>query len=241
MGRFLYVGKQNPFYNENLEIYTINGSTGLLTFKGALLTGTGAMVGPLAIVAEPQGNFVYVVDINSDLVSYQVSSTGTLSSSATSTITSVILPGNGSSNGVPFTFAATGTSPIWQNSCTIGCYIVLGSTGYGNGGGGGGGNVNGPGNGMHYLQVGNDPIWGGYIWSTPAGIDFGRTWGSGPWLNQFNAEFTAGVSVQLCEQPDPNLYSAFDVQWTGSCSGTGTCTTVLMNGDKNCQLKLIKR
>jgi DNA-binding beta-propeller fold protein YncE len=237
-GRFLYVGKQSPYYNINLEVYAINGSTGLLTSSGSVLTGTGSMVGPISVVAEPQGNFVYVLDINSELVAYKVSTSGTLSSSGA--VTGVFLPGNGSSNGVPFSFAVTGTSPIWQNSCTVGCYIVLGSTGSGGGGGGGGGNVVGPGNGMHYLEVRNDPIWGGWIWSTPSGIDFGHDWIAAP-PNVFSAEFANGTSVQLCQQPNPNLYMAFDVQWTGGCSGTGTCTTVQMDRDQTCHLTLIKR
>ena len=231
-GRFLHVAKQKPFSNVNVEVYAIDGSTGLLTSAGSVLSGSGALVGPVAVIAEPMGNFAYVVDSNGELVSYQVSSTGTLSLAGT--VTPVTVPGYGGV-GVPFSFAATGTSPLWVDGCTVGCDVVLGGTGSGGGGGGGGGS--GGGNGRHYLDVSHGH-WGGWITSTPSGIDVGHSWFASP-PSSSSAEFTSGAVVRLCEIPPPNPVQGYDVQWTGGCSGTGACVDVVMDRDRSCHLELI--
>lgn len=236
-GRFLYVGKQHPDYNVNLEAYAIDPSTGLLTSADSALTGSGALVGPIAVVAEPQGAFVYTLDSNGELVAYRVSATGALSS--TGTVSGVVLPGSGSGVGVPFSFGVTGTNPIWVNDCTLACGNVFLVVSTGSPGEGTVGSVasTGGGNGKHYLDVSNG-AWGGWIRSTPPGIDFGHDWVVTP-PNVFSAEFTSGSTVQLCETPPPTPVQGYDVQWTGGCSGTGTCVNVSMDRDKSCHLELI--
>jgi hypothetical protein len=205
------------------------------------------MVGHIALVAEPQGKFVYVLDTNNELVSYQVSSSGMLSSSGT--VTGMIVPG-GAGVGVPFTFASVGTSPVWVDGCTVGCGVVFTFRSCGGTSGrscdpssgtssGSSGVIVGSGNGMHYLSVSTGG-WGGGILSSPTGINFGFDWIAGA-PDKFTAAFANGSSVQLCETPQPSLAMAFDVQWTGGCSGTGTCVNVNMDRDRTCHLELIPR
>ncbi len=244
-GRFLYVGKQDPYNNVNLEVYTIDGATGLLTLGDSALSGSGAMVGHIALVAEPQGKFVYVLDTNNELVSYQVSASGMLSSSGT--VTGMIVPG-GAGVGVPFSFASVGTSPVWVDGCTVGCGVVFTTRSCGGTSGrscdassgtnsGSSGVIVGGGNGMHYLNVSTGG-WGGGITSSPTGINFGFDWVAGA-PDKFTAEFANGTSVTLCETQPPTPAQGYYVQWTGGCSGTGTCTTVNMSSDKWCHLELI--
>jgi hypothetical protein len=42
--------------------------------------------------------------------------------------------------------------------------------------------------------------------------------------------------VQLCASAPPQPAVAYDITWSGSCSGTGLCTSVRMNSDKACNL-----
>ena len=78
-------------------------------------------------------------------------------------------------------------------------------------------------------------VWGGRIVSTPAGIDYGDT------TNLFSAGFPNGTVVQLCETPPPIPVQAYDVTWTGACSGTTRCTNVLMDRGRECRLELTPR
>jgi 6-phosphogluconolactonase (cycloisomerase 2 family) len=117
-GRFLYVGKQQPFSNRNLEVYSIDDASGALTLAGGLLTGSGSMVGPMGVVAEPQGRFVYAVDQNADLIPFELDpSTGSLTQGTG--VSGAIVGGSFGGVGDPSSFAASGTSPYWVNGCTI--------------------------------------------------------------------------------------------------------------------------
>lgn len=228
LGRFLYVGKQTPFNNVNLLAYQFNPNSGALSPAGEALTKCDfGCTGPISIVAEPEGNFVYAINHEGRLSSFKVNPTsGVLTSSES--VNGNLVP----QSPRPFKFAATGPSPRWVNDCTFGCFIPTGSSG-GSGGGGGGT----PPNPTHFFLTVTRGAWGGWIKSTPAGIDYGDPNQS----NNFSAEFAKGTSVQLCETPPSTPAQAYDVLWTGSASGTTKCVSVTMNSDKQVQLVLTPR
>ena len=234
-GRFLYVGQQYPTNYHNLVVYSINPANGSLTNMWGGLTGSGSLVGPIAVVAEPQGEFVYAMDVTGEIVPYHLNAaTGELTPSG-SAVTGLYLGGGTIGIGDPFFFAASGTSPVWQNGYTTGGAIYASSGG--SGGGGGGGNTSPPPASAYELDV-TYGVWGGNIVSSPAGIDYS----SEPILNRnkFSAEFATGSVVTLCETPASTPSQAYDVNWTGTggCGGTATCTHVTMNHDQSCHLDL---
>jgi hypothetical protein len=233
MGRFLHVGKQDPFYSFNLETYAISGASGALTLTDRALTGTGSMVGPMAVAADPQGDFVYVKDQAGQLAGYKLSAAGALT--AANAVTGVLgQPILGV--GLPFAFGVSGSSPTWTNGTTTGGWVAMSST---SGPTGTGSTSPGGGNGMRSLDVTNG-VWGGWIVSTPAGIDYGHDWVPAP-PNVSSAQFAQGTQVQLCENPPPTPVQAYDVQWSGDCSGTGRCTSVRLDADRHCRLELLVR
>jgi hypothetical protein len=42
----------------------------------------------------------------------------------------------------------------------------------------------------------------------------------------------------LCETPPSTPVQAYDVEWSGSCSGATRCTSVLVDRDRACHLEL---
>lgn len=239
-GRFLYVGKQQPFSNRNLEVYSIDGKGGL-SFVGGLLTGSGSMVGPMAVVAEPQGQFVYAVDQNGNLVPLRLDpATGGLTPGTP-------VPGvgvGGSSGGVgdPSTFAASGTRLVWVDGCTIvasnyfvfdACPLPAGQASTGGSEGGGDGGTHAPPTSF-VLTVHLDPAHGGHITSSPAGIDV--TDNAPP--NTFSHRFPAGSLVGLTGVPSSGDFQSYDISWSVGCAGTGSYTSVQMNSDVSCYLNL---
>lgn len=251
-GRFLYVGRQTPYLSTNLLVYRINPSNGGLSPVGDALSSCigGGCVGPIAVVAEPQGQFIF--GVNRGLSSFQVNETsGALSGVETRPDVHSFWDGG---VGVPFGFAATGGSPVWQSGCTQSCTVtypngdiphwacVGGSSCDFGGGGGGSGGSNGHGGTNQsppvksYLQV-TRGTWGGFVVSSPAGIKYGDpTQG-----NDFTADFPTGSTVQLTVTPPSTPSQGYDVTWSGSCSGTSRTTTVQMNSDKTCHVALIPK
>lgn len=248
-GRFLYVGKRQPTFNQNLLVFGITAGNGGLSSTSGVLLGTGAEVGPVAVVAEPQGEFVYAIDSsNGALVAYRLDATAGQLILAGAPATGVVAGGAGAGVGDPFGFAASGTSPVWQDGCSIqnggpftfdGCmYVIFGSTGAGPGGGGNSGGVASA--ASHQLDVTIAAPPGGSIISTPTGIDYSADDLS---RNRSVAAFPTGSTVKLCESPPPATGQGYDVLWTGTggCSGTATCTTVSMGSDQACRLELIPK
>jgi 6-phosphogluconolactonase (cycloisomerase 2 family) len=241
-GRFLYVGKQQPFSNRNLEVYSIDDGSGALAFAGGVLTGAGSMVGPMAVVAEPQGQFVYAVDQNGNLIPFRLDpSTGALTQGTA--VSGAIVGGSFGGVGDPSGFAASGTSPYWVNGCTVvaGAGIVFdacplpSSTGTAiTGEGGGDPNTQHPPPTSFVLTVHLDPAHGGHITSDPPGIDV--TDNDLP--NAFVHRFPAGTGVSLHGYPSSGDLHAYDTSWTVGCSGTGPYTSVTMNSDVSCYLNL---
>ena len=227
-GRFLYAGRQQPWYSLNLLSYKADASNGALTLANSVLTACpgGGCVGPMAVVAEPQGKFVYAVDVQQGLSAFSVdATTGALT--AAGSLTGVYVPWT-AGIGIPFTFGVTGTHPLWQNNCTYGCAM------WHTGGGSSGPIANPTPPTSHFLTV-TQGAFVGYVTSTPAGINIGPATIANPIPNNdFSAPFPASSSVQLCTSPPPQPAQAYDVTWTGSCSGTGQCTTVVVNGDTQC-------
>ena len=124
---------------------------------------------------------------------------------------------------------------MWQSNCTNGCALA----GFVSTGGGGGGTP--PANPSpptsHYLSVAQG-VHFGFVSSSPAGIDYGPATSSNPLGANVSANhFPANSSVQLCATPPPQSAEAYDITWTGGCSGTGQCTTVQMSSDKFCHLE----
>ena len=240
-GRFLYVGRQTPYLSINVLAYRINPNSGALSLVGDALSSCvgGGCVGPIAVLAEPQGQFVYAIDANQGLSSFQVNNaSGALS--GIGAVPNVLNPSSG--GGVPFVFAATGSYPLWQNGCTVSCTVTLppgvwcctyGSSGGSGGGGGGSGGTNQSPPTKHYLTV-TRGAWGGLIISSPPGINYGDP-AQG---NNFAADFPTGSTVQLSVTPPSIPSQAYDVTWSGSCIGTNRTTTVQMNSDKTCHVEL---
>jgi hypothetical protein len=234
-GRFILAAKQQPFFSVNALSFLMDATSGALSAANSVLSGCpgGACVGPISMITEPQGDFAYVVDSVGGLTSLAVNPlTGALTSVATSTNAWVPAPGG---IGLPFTFAASGTSPAWQPNCTYSCAFVgwLASGGHG-GGGTPPSNPNPP--TSHYLSVSQAGDFG-FVTSSPAGIDYGPGTILDPISHNLSANhFPANSHVQLCASPPPLVSEAYDFAWTGACSGTGQCTNVTMNSDKSCLL-----
>jgi hypothetical protein len=223
-------------------VYRINPNSGGLSPVGDALTSCvgGGCVGPIAVLAEPQGQFMYAIDVNRGLSSFQVNNASGALSGAEA-VSNVLNPWNGGV-GVPFVFAATGSYPLWQNGCTANCTLTPPSgvwcCPYASSGGSGGGN-NGTNQSpptKHYLSV-TRGAWGGLIVSSPAGINYGDP-AQG---NKTVAEFPVGSTVQLSVTPPSTPAQAYAVTWSGSCTGTNRTTTVQMNSDKTCHVELTPR
>lgn len=245
-GRFLYVGTQSPVFvppssNFNVQVFGIDPSSGGLTFSSGAATGSNPQ-GPISVVAEPQAQFVYVLDGNSTLEPFQVGSNGTLTASGTP-LNGILLGGATGGVGDPFFFAASGTSPVWEDHCTLiaeggpyayldACQTLHMSSGPGSNSGsnGGGGTVpQQPPPASFTLQVLVDAAYGGSVTSSPAGIDYNPVSGQ----NFFAHAFPKGSSVTLTAAP-PDTSQGYDVKWTGTCSGDSLTTTVTMSQDQHC-------
>jgi len=237
-GRFLYVARQQVDNNQNLFVFRIDAASGALTQTTSLLTSNGS--GPIAVVAEPQGQFVYATG-DGGVIPYVLNP-----ASGTLTAGPPVPAGGGGGTGVgdPFFFAAGGTSPVWVNGCTIiadnffvfqACPL---SSGVGSSGGGSAGSTAVAQSPTHQLDV-SAGVLGGVITSTPAGIDYNS---DGP-QNKINAAFATGTTVQLCGSKPATLNQVVDFKWTGSggCSGSATCTSVNMGADRSCHLELTVR
>jgi 6-phosphogluconolactonase (cycloisomerase 2 family) len=237
--RFLYVGKQQPFSNVNLLVFAIDSASGALTPADSRLTGAGAQVGPIAVVAEPQGQFVYAMDPEGELVTYSVGAEGVLTPQG-NPVTGIVAGGATGGVGDPFTFAAGGASPIWESGCS---YQVVAATGQVVGGcvylasgplaSDGGGSTPPPPVASHALNVTLTGNGSGTITSTPPGIDYSNIDLA---RNQFIAAFATGSAVTLCVTPS----SAVQMKWTGNggCGGTTNCTNVVLAHDVSCELEL---
>ncbi len=240
-GRFLYVGRIQPLNNHKLEIYSINPSNGGLSLVGGLLLGSGSEVGAIAVTAEPQGEFVYAMDASlSAIVPLKLDPTsGTLTPGTPAT--GVFAGGASGGVGDPFFIAASGTSPVWQNNCTVivddvfvfdGCPAMLilatGPTSSSGGSGGTGGGNPPPPAANFALTVIIEGA-GGSVTSNPGGINTGPN-SPGDF---FEHMFPSGSSVTLTATP-PDFANAYDVTWSGSCSGDKAQTTVTMSEDKEC-------
>jgi hypothetical protein len=124
---------------------------------------------------------------------------------------------------------------VWQSNCTHGCELV-GAVFHSSSGGSGNPPTNPSPPTSHYLSVAQSPYFG-FVSSSPAGIDYGPATSSNPLGANVSANhFPANSNVQLCATPPPQSGEAYDITWTGSCSGTGQCTTVRMNSDRFCQV-----
>jgi 6-phosphogluconolactonase (cycloisomerase 2 family) len=237
-GRFLYVARQQVDNNQNLFVFSIDATSGALTQTTSLLTSNGS--GPIAVVAEPQGQFVYATGDRGIIPYFLSPSSGSLSAGPP------VSAGGGGGTGVgdPFSFAAGGTSPVWVNGCTIiadnffvfqGCPLA---SSVGSSTGGSAGSTAVAQSPTHQLDV-SAGVLGGVITSTPAGIDYNS---DGP-QNKINAAFTTGTTVQLCGAKPATSNQVVDFKWTGSggCSGSATCTFVTMSADRSCHLELTVR
>ncbi len=240
-GRFLYVGIQGPVFsppnsNFNVQVYSIDPNSGALSFVSGAATGTSPQ-GPISVVADPQAQFLYVLDGDAELEAFKVAGDGSLTLSG---IPMAGLRNGGSTGGVgdPFFFAASGTSPVWEDFCTImidnafpfdGCEFAAKFTVFGGGGGGSsGGAGNPPPAATFVLQVLTDTT-GGSVVSSPAGIDYNPVTGQ----NFFQHAFPNGSLVELTATP-PDFINNYDVKWTGACSGTTIKAFVGMSQDQHC-------
>jgi len=243
-GRFLYAARQQVDNNQNLFVFAIDSASGSLTPSSNLLTSNGS--GPIAVVAEPQGHFVYATG-NGAIVPYTLDATGGIL--VPGTPIGPIATGAGVGVGDPFSFAASGTSPVWINGCSF-----LGDDVFVTGqcplptaiGGTGNSNTTSTQVDMihsqsatHQLDV-STGVWGGTITSTPAGIDYNSDGNPQAFVS---ASFATGATVQLCGAPPASATQVYDFKWTGSggCSGTAMCTSVAMTADESCHLELTVR
>lgn len=243
-GRFLYVGLQGiafvPQFNANinLEVYSIDSTSGVLTLVAGAAT-TSNPGGPIAVKADPQAQFIFAMDDNGVVVPYAVDRTsGALT--AGPAISGVFLGGASGGVGDPFQFGVSGTSPVWQDNCTVlvdnffvfdGCPTGFMSNGPGTGGGGGSGSGGTPpppaASFVLTVLLGSA---GGSVLSSPAGIDYNP---AGLNENFFQHAFPNGSSVTLTATP-PDTAQSYDVKWTGACSGDTTTSGAFMNQDRNC-------
>ncbi len=244
-GRFLYAARQQVDNNQNLFVFGIDGASGALSALTNVLTSNGS--GPIAVVADPQAQFVYATG-DGAIVPYVLdAATGTVVAGTPSA--PVASGADGGGVGDPFQFAASGTSPVWVNGCTVlsddyfkfpgGCPLptVIGSAGSGNSGATGASSVSQA--ATHLLDV-SIGVWGGVITSAPAGIAYNSDSDPQAFVS---GSFATGSSVMLCASQPASANQVFDFKWTGSggCSGTASCTAVLMAGDESCHLELTAR
>jgi DNA-binding beta-propeller fold protein YncE len=83
-GKFAYVANGGAGFPFNVEMYTINATTGALTSIGTIAAGTN----PVSIAVDPSGKFIYVVNGNfgsaGNVSMYAINATtGTLASTGT--------------------------------------------------------------------------------------------------------------------------------------------------------------
>jgi hypothetical protein len=231
-GRFIFATKQEVLIPGNVLSYRMDTTTGALSFVNGLYSGCpgGACGGPTSVVADPQGNFIYAIDTTGGLTAFDANATtGALTSVASRS--GAWVPATGGI-GTPFRFAVSGTSPVWQSGCTFNCALMGILTGSG-GGGGGNPTTNPNPPSTHYLRLAIGPYFGS-VSSTPAGIDYAPPTNFNPLgRNDRSSDFPANSTVTLCAM-EPPTGGPYDITWTGSCSGTGWCTSVTMNSDKNC-------
>ena len=246
LDRFLYVGTQGPVFvppssNFNVQVFNIDPNNGGLSFASGVATASNPQ-GPISVVAEPQGQFAYVLDGNGELESFKVGSNGSLTASG-SAANGIFLGGATGGVGDPFFFAASGTSPVWIDNCTLiaegGPYIYLDacpttffSNGPGSNSGSNGGSTTVPQQppaASFTLQVLVDLQYGGSVTSAPAGIDLNSVTGQ----NFFQHGFPNGSMVELTAAP-PDSSQSYDVKWTGDCSGDSVRAFVGMSQDRHC-------
>ena len=237
-GRFIYAAKQETLIPGNVLSYRMDNTTGALSLVNGLLSlcPGGACGGSTAIVADPQGNFAFVVDRNGGLTTFAVNaSTGALTTAGSRTgiwVPAIIAAGP------PFRFAVSGTSPVWQGGCVFNC-ALSGPVFHSSGGGGGNPPTNPNPPSTHYLSVSVGAFFGS-VTSTPAGIDYAPPTNANPLgRSDFSADFPANSTVTLCANSPVQPQGAYDIVWTGSCSGTGSCTSVTMNRSKSCNLSFM--
>ncbi|HEY6181571.1 MAG TPA: beta-propeller fold lactonase family protein [Terriglobales bacterium] len=245
--RFLYVGLQGVAFvpalnsNVNLEVYSIDSGGGL-TLKGGVLVSNNPG-NPISVTADPQGEFVFVLDSGGKVVPFAVNpTTGALTPGTAAS--GIFLGGSTGGVGDPFQFAVSGTSPVWQNYCNVqvndayvfdGCLVPHMSSGPGSTSGGtggiGGGAPSHPPASSFTLSVSIGPT-GGSIVSSPAGIDDNPAA-----LNEgFVAHgFPTGTTVFLTATP-PNDGQVYDSTWSGSCSGDELTTSVTMSQNQSCHV-----
>ncbi len=240
--RFLYVGRNLPNNNRKLEMYSINPNNGGLSLSAGMLLGPSTEVGPVAVVADPQGEFVYALDGSlGTIVPLKLDATNRTLTLGTP-ITGVFAGGATGGVGDPFSFAVSGTSPVWQDNCTVqvndayvfdGCFTPKMSSGPGstssNGSIGGGTPTHQPATAFT-LSVSTGPT-GGAIISSPGGINLSNDLSE----DFVEAGFPAGSGVFLTATP-PNDGQNYDVKWTGGCSGDGLGASVTMNQDQSCHV-----
>src|SRR5262249_24722696 len=157
------------------------------------------------IVAEPQAQFLYVLDGNGQLSAFSVSSDGVLTL-AGNPISDAFVGGNSGGVGDPFSFAAGGARPVWQNFCTLGgdhlfpldgCFHPpLFSSGPGTSGRTDTGSSPQPRAATFALHVVIISA-GGAVQSSPAGIDIDPLTGG----DAYDAAFADGGSVTLTASP----------------------------------------
>ena len=152
-GRFIYATKQDVLIPGNVLSYRMDNTSGALSFVNGLFSVCpgGACGGTTAVVADPQGNFIYAIDRNGGLTAFDVNSTTGMLTSVGSR-TGAWVPTN-IGVGTPFRFAVSGTSPVWQGACTFNC-ALSGTVSLG--GGNPPTNPNPP--STHYLQVSHRPV-----------------------------------------------------------------------------------
>ena len=205
--------------------------------------GSGSLVGPMAVAAEPQGQFVYAVDQNANLIPFELDpSTGALSPG--NPVPGVSVGGSFGGVGDPSSFAASGRNPIWVDGCTFvagprfvfdACPLPKSSAGTtANNEGGGSGVPHSPATSFT-LTAQVDPVWGGVIVSDPAGIDIDGC-GGGP--NTLSARFPVGAGVTLRATPCSVPVQSYDSSWTGGCAGAGSTVQVAVSSDLSCHLHL---
>ena len=235
-GRFIFATKQDVLIPGNVLSYRMDHTSGALSFVNGLFSVCpgGACGGSTAVVADPQGDFIYAIDRNGGLTAFDVNATtGTLTSVGSRTgawVPTVI------GVGTPFRFAVSGTNPVWQGRCMFNCALSGPVSPPVIGGGGGGGNPptnpNPP--STHYLSVSIGAFFGS-VTSSPAGIDYAPPTIANPLgRNDFSSDFPANSTVTLCATEPSQPSGAYDITWSGSCSGTGNCTSVTMNSSKSC-------
>jgi 6-phosphogluconolactonase (cycloisomerase 2 family) len=246
LDRFVYVGTQGPVFvppssNFNVQVFNIDPNNGGLSFASGVATASNPQ-GPISVIAEPQGQFAYVLDGNGELESFKVGSNGALTASG-SAVDGIFLGGATGGVGDPFFFAAGGTSPVWIDNCTLiaeggpyvyldACPTIFFSSGPGSNSGSNGGSASIPQQPpatSFTLQVLVDLQYGGSVTSAPAGIDVNPVTGQ----NFFNHGFPNGTMVELTAAP-PDSSQSYDVKWTGDCSGDTVRAFVTLSQDQHC-------